>query len=312
MKPQPHPPMSLRFWGVRGSIPSPSPETTRYGGNTSCIEVRVGDEILILDCGSGMRALGASLTAEFKTRGFNATVLISHTHWDHIQGLPFFAPAYSERNHLRIFSQAGSRTRIQKALTNQMDPIHFPVRFAELPGIAGVDELPKEGKQFGQLFVRTTNLNHPGGCAGFRFEGGGACVAYLPDHEPYHSSTLSRKPTPGQQAARAQLVDFVHGCDLLILDTQYDEVEYPNRIGWGHGCIADSVATAIAAEVGELVCFHHDPSHSDAKINEMISRGRQLVREAGSRLHLRAAREGEQLSLLGKRVATNGLRVVAA
>ena len=311
MKSQSHPPISLRFWGVRGSIPSPSPETTRFGGNTACIEVRLGDQILILDCGSGMRPLGASLNAEFKTRGFNASVLISHTHWDHIQGLPFFAPAYSERNRVRVFAPTGSRARIQKALTNQMDPIHFPVRFADLPGIAGVEELPKEG-QLGDIRVRTTNLNHPGGCAGFRLEAGGACVAYLPDHEPYFSSTISKKPTPEQQGAQASLVEFVRGCDLLILDTQYDEAEYPKRMGWGHGCIADSVATAVAAEVGELVCFHHDPAHSDAKINEMISRGRQLVREAGSRLNLRAAREGEQLVLQKGRIAANGLRVVAA
>ena len=115
MKAQPPTPLSLRFWGVRGSIPSPSPETTRFGGNTSCLEVRIGDEILILDCGTGVRALGASLDAEFKTRGFNASILISHTHWDHIQGLPFFAPAYSDRNHLRIFAQHGSRTRVSES-----------------------------------------------------------------------------------------------------------------------------------------------------------------------------------------------------
>ncbi len=304
--------MSLRFWGVRGSIPSPSPETTRYGGNTSCIEVRFGDQILILDCGSGLRALGASLNAEFKTRGFNATILISHTHWDHIQGLPFFAPAYADRNHLRIFSQAGSRTRVQKALNNQMEPMHFPVRFGELAGVAGVDELPKEGKQFGAFSVRTMNLNHPGGCAGFRLEANGTSVAYLPDHEPYRSCTLSKKATADEQSAQARLVKFVRGCDVLILDTQYDELEYPTRIGWGHGCIADSVATAVAADVGELVCFHHDPSHSDAKINEMLLRGRQLAREAGSRLHVRAAREAEQLILVGRRVAANGLRIAAA
>ncbi len=304
--------MSLRFWGVRGSIPSPSPETTRYGGNTSCVEVRVGDHILILDCGSGLRAFGASLSAEFKTRGFNATVLISHTHWDHIQGLPFFAPAYAERNHLRIFAPPGGRTRVQKALNTQMDPIHFPFRFADLPGIAGVDELPKGGMEFGELSVQTMNLNHPGGCAGFRFEAAGTSVAYLPDHEPFYSHTLARKGTSEQQNAQAELVKFVRGCDLLILDTQYDEAEYPKRIGWGHGCIADSVATAIAADVGELVCFHHDPAHSDAKINEMISRGRQLARESGTRLSLRAAREGEQMTLAGKRAAANGLRVAAA
>jgi phosphoribosyl 1,2-cyclic phosphodiesterase len=312
MKPQPHVPMSLRFWGVRGSIPSPSPETARYGGNTSCIELRAGDQIVILDCGSGLRALGASLSSEFKTRGFNATVLISHTHWDHIQGLPFFGPAYAERNHVRIFSPPGARARVQKALTTQMDPIHFPFRFADLPGIAGVVELPKAGMQFGDLFVRTMNLNHPGGCAGFRFEANGTSVAYLPDHEPYYSSTLARKGTAEQQNAQAELVKFVRDCDLLILDTQYDEAEYPTRIGWGHGCIADSVATAIAANVGELICFHHDPAHSDAKIHEMALRGRQLVRESGTRLSLRAAREGEQLTLTGKRVAANGLRIAAA
>ncbi|HSH38411.1 MAG TPA: MBL fold metallo-hydrolase [Chthoniobacterales bacterium] len=304
--------MTLRFWGVRGSIPSPSPETTRYGGNTSCIEVRAGDQILILDCGSGLRALGAALAAEFKPGGFNATILISHTHWDHIQGLPFFAPAYAERNHLRIFAQPGSGTRVQKALNNQMEPMHFPVRFGDLPGIAGVDELPKEGKEFGALMVRTINLNHPGGCAGFRFEANGTSVAYLPDHEPYHSCTLSKKASAEQRNAQARLVKFVRGCDVLILDTQYDEAEYATRIGWGHGCIADSIATAVAADVGELVCFHHDPAHCDTKINDMVSRGRQLARDHGARLHVRGAREGEQLLIYGKRAATNGLRVAAA
>jgi ribonuclease BN (tRNA processing enzyme) len=312
MKPQPHTPMSLRFWGVRGSIPAPSPETTRYGGNTSCVEVRLGDAILILDAGSGMRALGATLNAEFKAGGLNATVLISHTHWDHIQGLPFFGPAYSGRNEVRILSAAGMRARIQKALTHQMDPIHFPLRFAQLPAIVGVDELPKNGGELDGFVIRTMNLNHPGGCAGFRLEANGRSVAYLPDHEPYHSSTLSRKPTAEQQNAEAALVEFVRGCDVLILDTQYDEAEYPTRIGWGHGCIVDSVATAVAADVGELICFHHDPAHSDAKINEMISRGRQVAREAGARLQIRAAREGEQLILQKNGALANGLRVAAA
>lgn len=311
MKAQPPTPMSLRFWGARGSIPSPSPQTTRYGGNTSCIEVRAGDQILILDCGSGMRALGASLSAEFKTRGFNATVLISHTHWDHIQGLPFFGPAYSERNHVRIFAQPGSRTRVQRALNNQMEPIHFPVRFGDLPGIAGVEELPKDAKQFGAISVRTINLNHPGGCAGFRFEAGGSCVAYLPDHEPYHSRTISKKASAEQQSAQARLVEFVRDCDVLILDTQYDEAEYQKRVGWGHGCIADSVATAAAAEVRELICFHHDPAHCDTKIGEMVSRGQQLARETGTPLSVRAAREGDELCLTSKRASANGAAVSA-
>ena len=165
--------------------------------------------------------------------------------------------------------------------------------------------------EFGPVSIRAMNLNHPGGCAGFRFEGGGACVAYLPDHEPYHSCTLPKKPTAEQQNDQARLVEFVRDCDVLILDTQYDEAEYPKRVGWGHGCIADSVATAVAADVRELVCFHHDPSHADTKVGQMITRGQQLAREAESRLTVRAAREGDQWCPSAKRVATNRAAVAA-
>lgn len=289
--------VSVRFWGVRGSIPSPSPETAHYGGNTSCIELRADNQILILDAGSGIRRLGAKLDAEFAARGFEATLLISHTHWDHIQGLPFCAAAYCGRNRIRILTPPGKRAQIERALKHQMDPIHFPVRLANLSGVIGIDELPANGKRVGHVRLRTIDLNHPGGCGGFRLDIDGISIGFLPDHEPYHSVTLGRKASSNATASESRLAAFVRDCDLLILDTQYDEAEYPNRVGWGHGCVADSVALALAAGVRELVLFHHDPSHSDIEIAQMLARAEELVAEARSPLIVRAACEGDEIRL---------------
>lgn len=287
--------VSVRFWGARGSIPSPSAETVDCGGNTSCVEIRADNQLLILDAGTGIRPLGASLQAEFETRGFEATLLISHTHWDHIQGLPFFAPAYSDRNRIKIYTPPGRRPQIKKAVDNLMDPIHFPVPPAALAAITGIEELPRAAHEIGHVRITVTNLHHPGGCGGFRLEVDGVSIAYLPDHEPYHSRTIGTPASTASGAAEAQLAGFVRDCDILILDTQYDETEYPARIGWGHGCVSDSVALAVAADVRELVLFHHDPAHPDAKIAQMVARAQELAREAGSRLNVRAAHEGDEL-----------------
>ena len=195
-----------------------------------------------------------------------------------------------------------------------MDPIHFPFRFADLPGIAGVNELPKEGKQFGELFVRTTMSSIiPGAARASASKRTAAASPICRTTSRITARRCQRKRRPSSNTRRRTLVDFVRDCDVLILDTQYDEAEYPKRVNWGHGCIADSVATAVAADVGELVCFHHDPAHSDAKINAKCSRAGGSSRgNPGRGSHMRAAREGEQLILTGKRVAANGLRVVAA
>ena len=287
--------VSVRFWGARGSIPSPSADTVQHGGNTSCVEIRADNQLLILDAGSGIRRLGAALDDEFGTQGFEATLLISHTHWDHIQGLPFFAPAYNDRNRIHIWTPPRRRQRIARALNNMMDPIHFPVPLTALSAMTGIDELPLEGKSIGHIGVRVTELHHPGGCGGFRVELEGVSIAYLPDHEPYHSRVLPSAPSTAEQRAEAHLVEFVRRCDVLILDTQYDEAEYPARIGWGHGCVVDSVAIAVAAEVGTLVLFHHDPSHSDTNVAAIVARAQELAREAGSPLRVDAAREGDEL-----------------
>ena len=297
--------VSVRFWGARGSIPSPSPDTVQHGGNTSCVEIRADDQLLILDAGSGIRRFGAALDEEFGARAFEATLLISHTHWDHIQGLPFFAPAYNDRNRIHIWTPPGRRRQIERALNNMMDPIHFPVPPTALSAITGIDELPPEGKSIGHILVRVTELHHPGGCGGFRLEADGVSIAYLPDHEPYHSRVLPTQPSAAQQRSEARLIEFVRGCDVLILDTQYDETEYPARMGWGHGCVIDSVALALAAEVRTLVLFHHDPSHSDAKLAEILSRAQELAAEAGSALKVRAAHEGDVLRPAASRPLPN-------
>ena len=293
--------VSVRFWGVRGSIPSPGLETTHYGANTSCLEVRADKQILILDAGSGLRPLGVALEEEFAASGFEATLLISHTHWDHIQGLPFFVSAYSARNRIRILTPPAKRGQIERALQNQMEPIHFPVRFASLAGIAGIDELPAKGKTIGDVRVRAVNLNHPGGCAAYRLDVDGVSIGYLPDHEPYHSMTRTAAPSAEAKASKRELAAFIRDCDLLILDTQYDETEYPHRVGWGHGCVVDSVALAVAAEVRELVLFHHDPAHTDGKIAQMLTRAEELLNQAQSPMTLRAAREGDDIRLSPER-----------
>jgi len=287
----------LRFWGVRGSIPTPGPETAHYGGNTSCIELRLGNEVLILDAGSGIRRLGLQLASDLMKQPLRTTLLISHTHWDHIQGLPFFRPAYDRASQIRILGAPGTRERLRTALVRQMDPIQFPVTLESLAGIRGIDEFAEPTITIGSFTVRTIELNHPGGCTGFRITAAGKSVAYLPDHESYRSAvhSLRTKVARVASAAEEELVQFLQGCEVLILDTQYDRIEYPSHIGWGHGCLDDSVALALRAQVEQLVLFHHDPNHDDTRIDAMVTEARRQVTEAGAILRVRAARELERL-----------------
>lgn len=278
--------LTVRFRGVRGSIPSPGKATSRYGGNTSCVEVRCNGHLLILDAGSGIRGLGIDLLEEFGDQPVQADLLISHTHWDHIQGLPFFAPAYSARNRIQVYGAPGLTTHLKSALRNQMEIMHFPVGFDQLGGLAGIRELNPGCSRLGPFHIRTTALNHPGGCAGFRIETEFGALAYLPDHEPFRSSVLhADNAASGQEN---QLIDFLRGVDLLILDTQYLATEYARHVGWGHGCLPDSVSLAMQAEVGQLAFYHHDPCHDDDQIDRMLESGRKLAADG---LRISAATE---------------------
>ncbi|MEY2541642.1 MAG: hypothetical protein QOI22_1244 [Verrucomicrobiota bacterium] len=276
--------LTVAFRGVRGSTPSPGDATARYGGNTSCVEVRAGNQILILDAGTGIRGLGLDLLKERETSPIEVALLISHTHWDHIQGLPFFAPAYSAGHKIRMLAARGAGAGLTRALRNQMDPIYFPVDFDRLLGLAAVEELASDDVTLGPFRVRVTALNHPGGCAGFRIEANGGSLAYLPDHEPFEN-----------KSANNALVEFVREVDLLILDTQYTEAEFQFHRGWGHGCLTNSVALAINARVRQLAFFHHDPGHDDEQIDRMVECARNLARPAG--LTVSAASEHETIAI---------------
>ncbi len=285
------PDMTVRFRGVRGSTPSPGLHTARHGGNTSCIEVRAGGEILILDAGTGIRALGIDLLAEFGSASLEATLLMSHMHWDHIQGLPFFAPAYSATNRIRLMAAPGAGSKLLEALSNQMNPINFPVSLDQMKGLAAIEEIASNDVTLGAFRIQLFALNHPGGCAGFRIEAAGGSLAYLPDHEPFANVTRAGQIINATTQTEA-LIDFVRGVDLLILDTQYTESEYASRLGWGHGCLPDSVFVAQRAEVRQFALFHHDPSHTDLEIDAMVEAARAL---APASLLVTAAQEDEIL-----------------
>ncbi|MGA2750636.1 MAG: response regulator [Verrucomicrobiota bacterium] len=300
----------VRFWGVRGSIATPGASTLLYGGNTSCVEVRADGQLVVLDAGTGIRPLGMRLAEEFKDVPLSLTVLITHTHWDHIQGFPFFGAAYNPRNRLRILGYEGAREGLLGALSSQMESPYFPVGWQQLPSYIALQELKQPCFQIGPIAVETIYLNHPGICVGYRLNTSAGSIAYLPDNEPfqrykYHADPKAQSgSTEILQFARRmdqKLVNFIHNADVLIIDSQYDLEEYETRAGWGHGCVDDVVALALNANVRRLFLFHHDPTHDDAKIDSMVQWARQFVAALGENLPVEAAREGAEVVLKAAR-----------
>ena len=248
----------------------------------------MGDEIIILDAGTGLRALGQSLLKEFKNRPLNLTLLLTHTHWDHIQGLPFFGPIYNPRCRLRILGAEGARTSLVAALTGQMESTYFPVPFETLPSNIEIEELKDFNFNIGSVSVRSLRANHPGICVGYRLFSPDSVVAFFPDNE-----TRPR----GKDAA---MIEFVRDADVLILDSQYDRTEYKAHVGWGHGCVDDSVALALAAGVRQLYLFHHDPDHDDRRMDKLVKHARQLAAKSERKLIVHAARENNGIKLGGR------------
>ena len=253
------------------------------------LELRLGNELLVLDAGSGIRRLGLALARDL---GEN----IAHHHNPYLAhslgsypGIAILSPGLSPGQSDPRSQCAGNPEKLRAALGNQMDPIQFPVSLESLAGIAAIDEFAADTTTIGSFVVRTIGLNHPGGCTGFRVAAGATSIAYLPDHEPYRSAIDSSDPVVAAGASRseAELIRFIEGSDLLILDSQYDRTEYPGHIGWGHGCLDDSVGLALRAGVGGLVLFHHDPDHDDRRIDTMLQQARRQVAEIGSPMRSR-------------------------
>lgn len=293
----------VKFWGVRGSVPAPGPDTVFYGGNTSCVEVRADGELIILDAGTGIRPLGRELQQEFGIRPIRLSILISHTHWDHIQGFPFFTPAYDQRNQVRIYAYEGPRKGVEATLSIQMESPYFPISMREMPGNIDFEELKSLDFSLGKVAVKAAFMNHPGVCVGYKLLTQAGSVAYFPDNELFgrlKSAAASHQTEEHTNFARKQdhkLQEFITGADIVIADAQYDCKEYAEHVGWGHSCVDDVVELALAAKVKKLFLFHHDPDHSDTQIAQMLAGARKQVAEAGSNLIVEAAREGLEVVL---------------
>jgi phosphoribosyl 1,2-cyclic phosphodiesterase len=276
----------LKFWGARGSIPTPGHDTVKFGGNTTCAELRADGQHIILDAGSGLRELGMSLEQEFGDNPLDLTILLTHTHWDHIQGFPFFSPAYKAKNKIRIIGHEGARQNLQRTLEVQMESPYFPVSFKDMPGSIIIEEMKEPTLQLGSVTVRSARTKHPGITVGYRLETSAGSVCFVPDHEA----------SPGETFASVS--ELINGAELLLLDSQYTAEEYPAHAGWGHGCLDDVVRIAGDAGAKRLYLFHHDPSHSDEFIEGMVARARELA--SGYDMDVDAAREGEQVVLVCK------------
>lgn len=297
-------PTRLKFWGTRGSISVPGPGTLRYGGNTTCVEMRADGEIIVLDAGSGIRPLGVALEKEFQSQPIKLSLLITHAHWDHIQGLPFFAPVYEKKNEICVRGYDGVDTSFSEIMAEPMKAPFFPIAMRELSARIDITKLTEMEFSFGKVQVRAKFVNHPGVCAGYRLFTSVGSIAFLPDHEPYRflHSARANHMSPEQAKRRAtreriSLVQFLHGSDILILDAQYTDAEYESHIGWGHGSVSSAVSLALDAEVRRLLLFHHDPSHDDTRIDAMVDDARRLIRNSGKELEVDGAREGEEVLL---------------
>ena len=300
--------MKITVWGCRGSIPAPGPDTVRYGGNTSCYELRSDNgELLILDAGSGLRELGLSLGGKLPQ---SAHLLVSHTHWDHIMGYPFFSPLYMRGNKLHVMGAPHYDAPFRELMGRQMHYAYFPVRMDDLAADQEFENLREGEHQVGKFKVITRYMNHPVTCLGFRIEVDGRSVVYPGDHEPYYD-IVYRQREPANDAERQHkaeleafaaqqnqaVFEFVRDADLLICDGMFTSAEYEAHVGWGHSAMEYWVETALAANVKRLMISHHDPCRTDAQIDKLLAHFRADLRSRGEKMNLSFAMEGRSLDL---------------
>ena len=283
----------IRFWGTRGSIATPGPSTVRYGGNTSCVEARAADgTLIVLDCGTGAHALGRALLAS-PQRPLRGHFLISHTHWDHIQGFPFFAPLFIPDSEWDIYAPWGLGRRLEETLAGQMEYAYFPVTLGAMAATLRYHDLTESVFEAGGVRVTARYLNHPTVALGYRLEADGVSVVYATDHEPHSRHQVGR---PVHEEDRRHIV-FLAGADLVIHDAQYTEAEYPAKMSWGHTAAEQAVDFSVAAGARRLALFHHDPLHDDDAVDRLLDVCRARAAAAGSSLEILAAAEGQVVEL---------------
>jgi diguanylate cyclase (GGDEF)-like protein len=287
--------MRVRFWGTRGSIAAPGPKTARFGGNTSCVEVRASDgTVIILDCGTGARELGLYL-AQTLPQPIRLHLFIGHTHWDHIQGFPFFVPAFLPGSELNIYAPFGFQRGLEEAMAGQMEYSYFPVKMRDLRSRIHFTELDEGFFRVGDVLVETQFMNHTAPTVAYRMTSDGATIVYATDHEPFWNAAGRVSQHPGDE----RHITFLRGANLVIHDAQYTGDEYRDKVGWGHSSIEYAVDVALAAGVERLVLFHHDPAHDDETMERMEVMARAHVSGRGQALEVLAAREGMELSVAG-------------
>lgn len=287
--------MQVRFWGTRGSLAKPGPGTIRYGGNTSCVEVRsASGTLVVIDCGTGAHGLGEALMAE-PVQPVHGHLLISHTHWDHIQGIPFFAPLFAPENEWDIYGPNSLSQSIQETLSGQMQYTYFPVTLDALDARIRYHDLVEGEFRVGDITIRSHYLNHPALTLGYRLEADGHSVVYSCDHEPYARSPSTDRGGLGDQDL--QHANFLRGADLVIHDAQYTEAEYPGKIGWGHSTAEYAVDICNAVGVKQLALTHHDPMRDDDAVDRIVAAMRSRQGSFGQSLYVFAASEGETVDL---------------
>ena len=275
------------FWGVRGSVPSPGPTTARYGGNTSCVSITVDNKILILDAGTGIRNLGSAIIGQPKLEIF---VVVTHSHWDHIQGFPFFTPIYQPNRPVHMFPTLHKKNVVLSSLIDQMDGAHFPITPDQVPSNFNfVTENPLEFLESNGFHMELVPMNHPGKAFGYKIKIDDKIICYFTDNEidpPYEKSI-----------ELDVLTEHCRNVDILIHDAQYIEADMPLKHGWGHSLISQVTKLGESAEVKNLVYYHHDPERSDDDIDAELETASKTLKENGSSVHPYFAYEGLKLSI---------------
>jgi len=276
--------VTVRCWGTRGSIPSPGPQTVGYGGNTTCVEVCGWNRRIIFDAGSGIRPLGADLVE----RGPNAIhIFLTHFHWDHIQGFPFFAPLYDAEDSIKVIGPKQKDIDVQNLFAGQMGPIYFPVPFSVVAAEMEFKHLNEGGYEVGEFSLEVMRVRHPSFVIGYRVPVGDKVICFIPDNEL--DGTIYNEVEPGFDQ---RIIDFVGDADLLIHDAMYTEEEYPSRSGWGHSTFEQSLRLARDGGVKKLLFTHHDPTRTDYELDSLVAKMREDAARTSTGLEVEAAREG--------------------
>ena len=280
--------MRIRIWGCRGSLPTPGASTVRYGGNTSCVEVGLEDDsLVVLDAGTGIRRLGHEL---MERGAFRLYLLLTHLHLDHLEGLRFFGPLWDSRVTIDIWGPPSPVSSLCDRISRSFSPPLFPVDLRHVPARVAFHDVPGESWTIEGAELAASLVVHPGPTVGFRIETNGSTFAYIPDHEPALAGPIAGRPKDWLSGAA-----LAEGVDLLLHDAQYSEEEYPQRVGWGHSSVADAVAFSKAVEAKRLLLFHHEPLHNDGSLDVLEDRARELAGANG--LGPTLAREGMAVEL---------------